>query len=529
MKTVTLLIYFLFFSYSLQAQMMCDPPVDAPVFTGASIEGCEGSPLSSPITVTNFPGEGFTTQWSMTPSPSPNLGEYPTNSYPGVVLVTSVPTMYYARFYNVAMNCVSTWSSVLVMPVFFSIPKGLGNITRCDKGPFTFNVGTLTPNETAQWSTDGFVSIFTGNEFGGLVDPGNPLTVQLRIMNTVHGCVGPTSTYTVTAQDCGPAPDIYTSSVAIGTGIAGHADGDGTNASFNGPQGICWDSSTGSYYIADAFNHTIREVTYSGTVTTLAGTGASGHANGEALSASFYKPAGLVYDPATSILYIADRGNHQIRQLHVGTATVSTLAGSGGAGFEDGTGSGAQFNNPTGLVLYEGILYVTDHGNHAIRGIDISTGEVSTLAGNGTPGLADGTGSEARFRFPWGIALAETTLYVADYGNHAIRKLYPNGYVMTLAGDGTPGYADGWGNGARLRHPTGIVAISNNEVVFTDHGNYSVRKLYEGEVTTLSGNGTPGQQTGSFSTYLNPVGLATNGYEILVIDAFSHTIRRLEP
>ncbi|MBX3102679.1 MAG: hypothetical protein KF690_09240 [Bacteroidetes bacterium] len=318
--------------------------------------------------------------------------------------------------------------------------------------------------------------------------------------------------------------DVLSSALLAGAGTAGDKNGSGAFANFNNPQNIAYNTLTNKFYVSDAFNHSIREVSPAGEVTVLAGTGDPGLENGETATARFYHPAGLAIDPASGTIYVADKGNHAIRKITGGQ--VETLAGTGGAAYQDGPAGEAGFNNPTDLACVGTFLYVTDHGNHCIRKIDLSTGMVSTLAGNGTAGFTDGTGTNARFNFPWGITANGSTLYVADYGNHAIRQLSVGSNVSTLAGNGSPGYTDGAGNSARLRYPTGVVA-NGAKVYFTDYGNHCIRQVSGGTVMTVSGNGTSGQVMGPNSTYRGPLGITTNGFEFFVVDAFGHHVRKL--
>jgi hypothetical protein len=159
------------------------------------------------------------------------------------------------------------------------------------------------------------------------------------------------------------------------------------------------------------------------TVTTLAGSGTAGFADATGAAAQFYFPYGVAVDSSGN-LYVADNNNHRIRKIVIATSEVTTLAGST-QGYTDATGTSAQFNKPWGVATdSSGNLYVADSSNHRIRKIVIATGVVTTLAGSGTRGFADGTGAEAQFSLPYGVAADSSgNLYVADTSNHRIRKI----------------------------------------------------------------------------------------------------------
>ena len=224
--------------------------------------------------------------------------------------------------------------------------------------------------------------------------------------------------------------------------------------------------------------------------------GGSGYSDGIESAARFSLPSGIAVDSAGNV-YVADYENSTIRKITPG-GVVSTLAGLAGfAGSADGTGSAAQFSHPSGVAVDSaGNVYVADTGNHTIRKVT-PAGVVTTLAGNafiisdGFPrgGYADGTGSAARFNYPTGVAVDSAgNLYVAD-GNNTIRKVTPAGVVTTLAGlAGGVGSEDGTGIGARFNLPHGVAADSTSNVYVADTENHIIRKVTPaGVVTTLAG------------------------------------------
>jgi sugar lactone lactonase YvrE len=226
-------------------------------------------------------------------------------------------------------------------------------------------------------------------------------------------------------------------------------------------------------------------------VQTLAGAvSIPGHTNGPAKDARFNDPTGLVMDSVGN-LYIADSQNHVIRRI-TAAGGVTTLAGvPGQPGTNNGAGSLARFDTPSGIALDSvGNLFVCDTANHTIRKVT-PDGLVTTLAG--MPGEADGTngvGSEARFNGPLGIAVATNgTIFVADSGNHAIRKITSAGIVTTLAGElEIWGSTDGAGESAHFNGPVGLALDGQGNVIVADANNHTLRKVTpEGVVTTLAG------------------------------------------
>ena len=319
-------------------------------------------------------------------------------------------------------------------------------------------------------------------------------------------------------------------------GISGSLDGTGNAAQFGHTWGISVDGA-GNVYVADTGNNSIRKVTSAGVVTTLAGpAGVSRGSDGVGSAARFYNPTASAVDGAGNV-YVADRQNFTIRKISTNGA-VTTLAGTAGlSGTTDGTGSAARFSYPDCLALDgAGNLYVTDTNNDTIRKIT-PAGIVTTFAG--APfyfGSADGVGSAARFESPSGIALdAAGNLYVADSLNDTIRKITPAGVVTTLAGTaGASGSADGTGSAARFLYPYGMAVDAAGNVYVADLNNDTIRKITPaGVVTTLAGmarafGSTDG--TGSAARFSNPSGVAVDaGGNVYVADAGNDTLREITP
>ncbi|HUP60473.1 MAG TPA: NHL repeat-containing protein [Thermoanaerobaculia bacterium] len=307
-------------------------------------------------------------------------------------------------------------------------------------------------------------------------------------------------------------------------GGTGFEDGRGSKARFDFqyPAGVATDSN-GNVYAADVGNDTIRKISPAGAVTTLAGlAGIGGNADGTGSAASFLSPTGVATDSSGNV-YVADRGNGRIRKI-TPAGGVTTMAGSGAGGNADGTGSAASFLSPTGVATdSSGNVYVADKDNHTIRRIT-PAGVVTTLAGlAGIGGNADGTGSGARFKSPTGVATDSSgNVYVADSGNNRIRKITPAGVVTTLAAFGHP----------RLNGPTGVATDSSGNVYVADSGNCMIRKVTPGNTaTTLAGdaqNCGSADGMGFAAQFLFPTGVATDSSSNVYV-ADNNTIRKITP
>lgn len=291
--------------------------------------------------------------------------------------------------------------------------------------------------------------------------------------------------------------DIPTATVSTFAGVtvpSGYRDGAGLQSLFITPKGGAL--YNGNLYVTDSGNYVIRAIDIaSGAVSTIAGTPlVAGSADGVEFMGRFSSPYGITADPATGNLYVSEL-NHVIRQVNPSTGSVSTILGTPGtAGTADGIGTGAQFNQPYGLVFGNGSLYIADTANHAIRAVNLQTMAVTTLAGlAGSPAGVDGVGNVARFNNPRGIVIdpAGQNLYISDYGNQAIRKInIATGTVTTFAGVlGAAAYSDGVGNTARFYYPWTMTSDGSNLYVY-DNTYCLVRKvnLATAGVTTLVGN-----------------------------------------
>ncbi|MBI4911911.1 MAG: hypothetical protein HY823_04165 [Acidobacteria bacterium] len=317
----------------------------------------------------------------------------------------------------------------------------------------------------------------------------------------------------------------------------GAQDGPAATARFAFPRGIAL-APDGTLVIADTSNHTIRTLTPSGSVGTLAGlAGTPGSADGMGGAARFRSPNAVCVD-AGGVVYVADSGNHTIRTV-APTGEVRTLAGSAGLkGFADGAGTAARFFSPRGIAVDgAGVLTVADTGNQVLRRVS-STGEVSTWAGGaGERGVADGPGPTARFNAPTGLRRASGgDLLVADSGSSTIRKVTPSGFVSTLAGEGTAptGCVDGQGASARFGYQNAAVMDPSGNVFVADGNFHVVRKITpDGTTSTLAGApGVPGSTDGpgNLARFNGPFGIAMDvAGNLYVSEIWTHTIRKITP
>jgi hypothetical protein len=321
-------------------------------------------------------------------------------------------------------------------------------------------------------------------------------------------------------------------------GSYGSANGTGSAARFYNPEGVAVDSA-GNLFVADTYNDTIRKVTPDGVVTTLAGSARSSGANdGTGSAARFYYPTCLAVDNAGNLV-VADSWNNTIRNV-TSSGVVTTLAGDPSRwpdGSADGTGSEAQFYHPRGVAVdSESNVFVGDFGNNTIRKVT-AAGVVTTLAGSaGASGTNDHTGSAARFSMPYGVAVDSAgNVFVGDFGNCTIRKVTSAGVVTTLAGcSWAGGTNDGAGSAARFDEPCGVAVDSAGNVFVGDSINGTIRKVTPaGVVTTIGGmagmNGWV-DGIGSAANFAFPLGIAVDSVgNLYVADQGNNRISKGTP
>ncbi len=337
------------------------------------------------------------------------------------------------------------------------------------------------------------------------------------------------------SSDAGPATHIVTTLAGLG-GARGSVDAVGPSARFNYPNGVALDG-VGNLYVADTGNETIRKVVLeTGEVTTWAGQlGVAGSTDGALGTATLNEPFWVCSDAAN--LYVIGQDN-TIRKIAFSNAQVSTLAGTAGqSGAVDAAGAAARFKMPTSCASDgAGNLYVVDQGNSTIRRVVTATGQVTTIAGTtGQRGNVDAAGPAARFALPFSIAFGSGNLYIGDIDNRTIRKLVvATGAVTTIAGNGDYGGADGAAKtAATLATPYGLAVDPSGNIWISDAATDSIRVLDAAgvNVTTIAGSlGVPGSLDGLpwRARFNGPASLTIDALgNVYVADELNHAIRKL--
>jgi len=384
--------------------------------------------------------------------------------------------------------------------------------------------------------------------------------------------------------------DALTDTVSIfaGTGRRGSANGLKNKAQFWIPYGTLFDNG-GDMIVADSFNHRLRKIDMgTGVVSNYAGSGTQGNKNGPAASAQLDYPQKLLKD-AQGNIYILQRNSNTMRILDT-NGVIGTYAGKLIKGYADGDRLVAQFDRPDDFAMdTAGNIYVADTYNHRIRRIDAKSGKVSTVAGNGSTGYKDGTGTQVQFNYPRGIAVdSKGIVFVADTNNSRIRQIDTSGKVTTFLGTGRrtvvvgprtgasivnperiivdknddlyiflgsnhpfilkvdrkkdlvsifagtlkAGFADGPANVAKFNYPGAIVADAKGLLYVVDNNNHRIRKVeLNGNVSTVAGDGTRGCIDGPVKkarfSYPKDLALTKTG-DILVVDGLCHSIRKID-
>jgi sugar lactone lactonase YvrE len=385
---------------------------------------------------------------------------------------------------------------------------------------------TLSSANVAAGSQDFSLGTMTGCNFGTLATAGAKCVLPATFTPLAPGLLSTSVVLTDSSGNrsvtgltgTGTAPAVAFTPAAIstlaGNGTAG-SFGNGGPASIalvNAPAGATFDAS-GSLVFADAGNNVIRRIDgNTGVMTVLAGTGVSGYTgdSGSALAATLNAPSAVVFGAAGN-LFIADTGNNVIRSVCAATGVITTVAGTGTAGYTGdlGLATSARLNQPKGMAIsVAGELYVADSGNNVIRRFYPVGGTIQTIAGTGVAGFSGNAGpaNAAQLNLPTAIAMdASGNLYIADQGNDLIRAINPAGIINTYAG--TQGISANSGDGglainSALRNPSDLAIDAAGDLYIASYG--SVRVVNPADIiTTLAGNGQAG-------VYSGDGGLATN-------------------
>jgi trimeric autotransporter adhesin len=324
-----------------------------------------------------------------------------------------------------------------------------------------------------------------------------------------------------------------------GSGNYGYA-GDGAlavEASFANPTDVAVDNA-GNVYVCDYQNSRIRRVNAAtGIITTIAGSGTAGYSGDDnlAILASLQEPVGILIDNGGNLI-IADTYNQRIRKVDAVTGFITTIAGTGEAGFADGPSNQAKLNVPQGLAEdANGNLYFSEYQNRRVRKLANST--VTTIAGNGGYFGDGGLATKASLRFPEGVAVGtDGVIYLADVINNRIRKVDANGIISTVCGSDVMGFNGDGGLAidAEIRWPKGLTLDQDGNLYFSDSQNNRVRRIDKttGIINTIAGNGQPtssgdGQQATNASL-INPLGLTFDGNgNLYIVEHNDHKVRKV--
>jgi uncharacterized repeat protein (TIGR03803 family) len=403
-------------------------------------------------------------------------------------------------------------------------------VTVADAG--YYSVAVTSPNGSMTSATVtllvGFAPAFTAPPQSQLAVIGNNATLSAGVSGT-----GPLS-----FQWQLDGTNLPTSIVTVaGDGVVGSSGDFGlaTNASLDFPLGVALDA-LGNLYIADYYNNRIREVGTNGIITTVAGNGTNGYSGdgGVATNASLDFYNGVAVDGLKN-LYIADYFNHRIRE--VGTnGIITTVAGGGTNGLGDGgAATNAELSAPSGVVVdASGNLFIADTGNNRIREVG-TNGIITTVAGGGTNGLGDGgAATNAELFYPFAVAVDPSgNLFIADGSNYRIREVGTNGIITTVAGNGTNGYSgdDGAATNASLASPGGVAVDALGNLFIADSANNRIRKVdTNGLISTVVGNGLAGYAGDGgppvAAEVSDPTGLALDSFgNLFIADSQNNRVR----
>jgi uncharacterized protein (TIGR03437 family) len=411
---------------------------------------------------------------------------------------------------------------------------GSGNLFVSD----TFN------NRIRKVSASGIIATVAGNGSNGISGDGGP-AVSAQLGNPYGVAVDRSGNLLVAETLNNRIRKVSTGGIittVVGTGSFGFS-GDGSpaaSAQLNNPNGIAVDAS-GNLFIADTFNDRIRKVSTGGIITTVAGIGAIGYSGdgGPAKSAQLYNPYGVAVDGSGNF-FIADALNNRIREVST-SAIITTVAGDGTFGYsgDGGAATNAQLTDPFSIAV-DGLanFFITDVGNNRVRKVS-ARGTITTVAGTGTSGFSGdgGIATSAQLYSPNGVAVdGSGNLFIADTNNNRIRKVSPIGIITTIAGTGARGFSGDGGAAvnAKLGNPYGVVVDGLGNLFIADSLNFRIRKVDKsGIITTVAGTGSnsfSGDGGAAASASLsNPSRVAVDGLgDLFITDAGNYRVRMVD-
>jgi sugar lactone lactonase YvrE len=507
----------------------CDVESSNLVFLEMTIHSLQGDPL--PHTAVEI-----YTDPAISGLGTPAFGYTDSTGYVGGLVPAGQPLIL-----KVKNECYSTAYTQSISSVTQNTDLGILTV---NTNSYQVTIAGTIKNCAGQPVTNGWVDIFlddksyTASINGGvfhlsLLHCSNSL---LLIANDINGgksgsvmpyTIGVDNTSQLVLTACDAPLITYIVSTIAGSD-SGYVDGTGPTAKFHFPEDAEVDAN-GNIIVSDNVNNRIRKISPTGVVTTIAG-GSPGFADGTGAAAKFYSPQGLAIDAAGNII-VADIGNSRIRKISP-AGVVTTIAGDGTYGFADGTGATAKFYGPTDVAIdASGNIIVVDYSNHRIRKIS-PAGVVTTIAGDGTLGYADGAAATAKFTYPTGVAIDKYgNIIVGDAGNYRIRKISPSGIVSTIAGNGVSDFADGIGTAAEFSNPGHLVTDTSGNIFVSDYNDFRIRKISPvGVVTTIAGISSYGSADGPglSASFFGPEGISIdkNG-NIYVADRNNSRIRKL--
>ena len=417
----------------------------------------------------------------------------------------------------------SAYPGTVVTITFSSAFTGLTAVQFGGVSAVTFSAvsGTVLTATVPCNAASGSISVtVTGGTFtkAGFTLLNIPVS-SISITGSPAICAG--SSLTLTGPAGGPEVTTF-----AGSGTYGATNGTGTAATFSVPACVAFDPA-GNAYVGETGSNLIRKITPAGVVTTFAGSSGGG-TDGTGTAAQFINPRGIIYDAFSGNLFVAEASNRVRKVTLAGVVTLFAGAANGSGGETDGTGTGATLNSPNAITAdASGNLYVTESGGNRIRKIT-AAGVVTTFAGSGTPGHADGTGTNATFSSPNGITIdGSGNLYIVE--NYSIiRKITPAGVVSTFAGSITGGLNDGTGSAAQFAGASGITADAAGNLYVSENSN-RIRKITTAAVVTTIAGSTAGGSTNGFGVaakFQTPGGMAVDASGDLFVADFSNNVIR---